>query len=521
MKSTMFSGKNPMKSLNSKIRSLLLIIMLFGFGAVALVPEEAYSATGITAGKKKLMVSELMRLSGMGQSQKLANRDVPPAAFSDSSFLGTLDMQDEEKGLINSLYQKGFQSSLFYRGKSKYILDHFSESHIKTALKWFRSPAGRRAMQAEKQYASTIGDFQNLVAEISDNLPSKRRLVLADRIENARHKTDFDKNVRIAMLNTIDPLNERFQAASTRVMINKVKKGLEDQIRTNNLLYTLYVYKKLKNEDLASLANFYESPAGRWFNRVHFKGSLNGFEATNEKVSNRLKNILLSIDSGKADLEMAKEVFPPGFRFLIAKRQPPLFDEEGSGGVGELAKKRDPFVPLVVVSLDGDEPEQELDISGDDLEVLKEIPFGLYQRIKEMDPMLYQDLEFYSKLFNNKKGLDALSREDYINEIDNYKNLIEKANALMLEIIITPLQTDYSELVLSGFVWSAEENMALVETSDEKGHSVKEGTIIGPRFGVVESVDQEKVVVIERVRDYLGNIITKTVDMEFPDPSEE
>ena len=467
------------------------------------------------------MVSELMRLSGTGQSQKLANRDVPPGALKDSSFLGTLDMQEVEKGLISNLYQKGYQSSLFYRGKSKYILDHFSNTHIKTALSWFRSPAGRRVMQAEKQFASTIGDFQSLVAEISDNLPSKRRLFLADRIEIARNKTGFDKDVRIAMLNTIDPLNERFQAASTREMISKVKKGLEDQIRTNNLLYILYVYKKLKNEDLASLANFYESPAGHWFSRVHFNGSLNGFNAINKNVNNRLQNILLSIDSGKADLEMAKEVFPPGFRFLIAKRQPPTLGGEEGGGVGDLAKKRDPFVPLVVVSLDDDVLEQELTVSSGDLEVLQEIPFGLYQRIKEMDPMLYQDLEFYAKLFNNKKGLDALSRDDYMNEIDNYKNLIEKANGLLLEMIITPLQTDYTKLVLSGFVWSAEENMALVETTDQKGHSVKEGTIIGPQFGVVESVDQEKVVVIERVRDYLGNIITKTVDMEFPDPTEE
>jgi hypothetical protein len=193
----MLSGNNPMKSLNTKIRSLLLLTILFGFGVVALFPEGSFAATGITAGKKKLMVSELMRLSGTGQSQKLANRDVPPGAFKDSSFLGTLDMQEEEKGLINNLYQKGYQSSLFYRGKSKYILDHFSETHIKTALSWFRSPSGRRVMQAEKQFASTIGDFQSLVAEISDNLPSKRRLILADRIENARNKTGFDKNVRI------------------------------------------------------------------------------------------------------------------------------------------------------------------------------------------------------------------------------------------------------------------------------------------------------------------------------------
>jgi len=465
------------------------------------------------------MVSELLRLSGLAQSQKMAQKEVPPEIFKDSSFLGALDMQPEEKALINNLYQKGFQESVFYRGKIDYILGHFNEEHIKSALRWFRSPAGRRAVQAERDFSSTIGDFQYLVAEISDNLPSKRRLVIADRIENARHKTQFDMSLRVAMLKVVDPLNERFQAASTENMINKVKKDLEDQIRTNNLLYTLYVYKKLKNADLISLANFYESPSGRWFNRVHFNGSLKGFNAINEQVGSRLKNILLSIDSGKEDLEMAKEVFPPGFRFLIAKRPPPTPPGEEDVRGPALAKKRDPFVPLVIVT--EDEEDQEVTIAESDLDALPEIPFELYQRIKEMDPMLYQDLEFYAKLFNDKKDLELLSRDDYLNEVENYKELIEKANGMTLELIITPLQIDYSKLALAGFVWSGEDNMALVETSDEKGHSVKEGTLIGPKFGIVESVGEEKVVVLERVRDYLGNIISNTVDIEFPDTTEE
>ena len=502
-----------------KTRSSLLIAILLGFGVTLLSPAEIYAAKGISSGKKKLMVSELLRLSGLGQAQQMAHREVPPEVFKDSFFLGALDMQAEERALINNLYKKGFNAGVFYRGKFSYALNHFNGEHIKSALRWFRSPAGRRAVQAEKEFASTIGDFQSLVTEISGNLPSSRRLVLADRLENARHKTQFDMDIRVAMLEVIGPLNERFQAASTIQMIKKVKKGLEDQIRTNNLLYTLYVYKKLKNDDLAGLTNFYESPAGRWFNRVHFNGSLNGFKEINEKVSDRLKNILLSIDSGKADLEMAKEVFPPGYRFLIAKRHPPELAGEGDSGRPALAKKRDPFVPLVIVS--EDEEEQELILAEGDLEVLKGIPFELYQKIKEIDPMLFQDLEFYAKLFSDKKDLEALTRDDYINEVDNYKNLIEKANSLALELIITPLQTEYKELTLAGFVWSGEDNMALVETGDKKGHSVREGTIIGPKFGIVESVDQEKVVVIERVRDYLGNIITETVDMEFPEPTEE
>ena len=516
--------KKAMNLSNMKTRSLLIISILIGFGVASLFPVGVYAAGEISSGKKKLMVSELMRVSGLGQTHAIAHREVPPEVFKDASFLGTLDMQSEEMVLINNLYQKGFDEGVFYRDKFSYILEHFDGEHIKAALAWFRSPQGRMVVKAEEEFTAAGGDFQSLVTEISGNLPSKARLLLADRIENARHKTQFDMEVRVAMLRVIDPLNERFQAAPTEEMVKKVKKDLEDLIRTNNLLYTLHVYNKIINLDLAKMASFYESPAGRWFNRVHLNGSLKGFNSINEKIGIRLANILLAIDSGKEDHEMAKEVFPPGFRFLIAKRRPPAPVGEDTGDSVILAKTRDPFVPLVII------PDDELENDGDQVittfadggaDVLPEIPFELYRKLKDIDPMLYQDLEFYAKLFSDKKDLDALTRDDYANEVDNYKSLIEKANGLILDMIITPLQTDYKKLVLSGFVWAGEDNLAIITTPDQKGHSVKEGTIIGPKFGIVESVDQEKVVVIERVRDYLGNIITKTVDIEFPETAEE
>ena len=123
-------------------RPLLIIAILLGFAAAFLFPAGVYAAKEISAGKKKLMVSELLRLSGLAQSQKMAQKEVPPEIFKDSSFLGALDMQPEEKALINNLYQKGFQESVFYRGKFNYILGHFNGEHIKSVMKSFpsRSP---------------------------------------------------------------------------------------------------------------------------------------------------------------------------------------------------------------------------------------------------------------------------------------------------------------------------------------------------------------------------------------------
>ncbi len=58
--------------------------------------------------------------------------------------------------------------------------------------------------------------------------------------------------------------------------------------------------------------------------------------------------------------------------------------------------------------------------------------------------------------------------------------------------------------------------MALIETPDTKGHSVRVGTFVGPEYGVVQSIDEERIVVLEKFRKYDGQVISVTQYIEFP-----
>lgn len=504
---------------NTKSGFLWTLVLLIGIGGSLLLPDGAYGAKAGSQ-KEQALVKEIIRLSGIGKFQAMAQKHVPPEVFEDSSVLGTLEMPTEQIALISNLYTKGFQGSDFYNAKQNYIMNHYDNEAAKAALAWFRSPSGRRATQMEREYAQTIGNFQTLISEISANLPTKRRLAIIDRIEIARSKTGFDKKVRISMLRTVDPLGKRLQSPPTEALVEKVEKDLHDQIRTNNLLYFLYVYQKLKNEDLIGLANFYESAAGHWFNEVDLNGSLKGLDTTNANVKKQVGIILLAIDSGRENVDMIKEVFPPGLRFLIAKRQPPATKRDPEFRRIKLALKRDPFVPLIVAEIISVEEAVKLTKFGGELDILPIIPFELYEKIKEMDLDLYEDLEKYGALFRDKKDLDALSDDDYLDEIDNYKNLIDKANGMVSEFIITPLQVDFDAFGLKGFIWTGDLNLALMETSDGKGHLVRVGSYLGPNFGVVESIDSEHILVVERERDYKGDIITNQVDIKFTEPEE-
>ena len=71
-----------------------------------------------------------------------------------------------------------------------------------------------------------------------------------------------------------------------------------------------------------------------------------------------------------------------------------------------------------------------------------------------------------------------------------------------------PLQIEYDALKMTGTIQMKKEALAMFEI-ETKGYSVKKGDLLGPSFGAVEEVKDGQVIVIEKFRDYLGNISEK------------
>lgn len=182
--------------------------------------------------------------------------------------------------------------------------------------------------------------------------------------------------------------------------------------------------------------------------------------------------------------------------------------------------KRDPFTPLTPVRLDekvaslGREVSgekvprkpQELKKFGDELKTLKNVPYEIYRKIANINPALYANLERHARMFQEKKELLKMSYQDYGNVVGNYRRLIDEANKLEKEIPKTALQTDLASLMFTGVIWSGSDGAALIETSDNLGHIARKGTLIGKSFGVVDSIADQKIVIMERERDYLGSL---------------
>ena len=70
-------------------------------------------------------------------------------------------------------------------------------------------------------------------------------------------------------------------------------------------------------------------------------------------------------------------------------------------------------------------------------------------------------------------------------------------------------------------IGNGDKAVALIETPDGFGHTVKIGSLLGPKYSVVKAIDEEKITLMERVRDYQGNIRTETKYIEFSKPADD
>ena len=141
------------------------------------------------------------------------------------------------------------------------------------------------------------------------------------------------------------------------------------------------------------------------------------------------------------------------------------------------------------------------------------ISFYVMNKIKAKRPELFKKLKYYERLFNSRENLKAMSDDKYSDIVEAYRKVLGQASKM--KVPKTPLQAEYKKLRLTGTISKNKNFLALVETSDQKGYVVDKGKLIGPMFGFVQEIQPERIIVIEKYRNYLGNIITKQRIIEF------
>lgn len=83
----------------------------------------------------------------------------------------------------------------------------------------------------------------------------------------------------------------------------------------------------------------------------------------------------------------------------------------------------------------------------------------------------------------------------------------------------TPLERiDLSQLTLVGVIKFASGHKAIVEETSGKGYMIQKGTYIGTNYGQVTEIQNDRIIIQEKVKDYLGKYKDRTSQLKLQKP---
>ena len=218
-----------------------------------------------------------------------------------------------------------------------------------------------------------------------------------------------------------------------------------------------------------------------------------------------LLSFQVAAQSENLELSSLKSNFPPGERYF-------------------LLGKRDPFVPLTGPGKKGfkrvsSQPSTSKKKRSDGLEApsgMPLIPIKVYEKVKAEYPRTADQLNDFASIFNDDSALRKMSNKEYKKKVSRYRSLLSEVLGMQEKMFIrTELQTEFDKIKFVGTLRKEGTTVALVQTDGQRGHTVKVGTLIGPNLGVVKTVDENKIVILERYRNYLGEILSQLRNIEF------
>ncbi len=229
------------------------------------------------------------------------------------------------------------------------------------------------------------------------------------------------------------------------------------------------------------------------------------------------------------DLDLVKKSSPPGDRYhslkirdpfipLVRKKRAPLSHSLSQNTPKKIPKPK----PVAIRKKQKDTPKAKPVATNKKRKEpagMPLIPMEVYKKIQDIDPQMQTNLKYYEKLFNNKVELGKMTDKKYNVAVSRYRDILLRTQKIHQSFLKTELQIPYSKLVFVGVIYGKNENLALVETQDHRGYTVRIGTFMGPNLGIVEDVNKKSIIIAERYRNYLGEVLEKKQNITFRLPS--
>jgi Tfp pilus assembly protein PilP len=485
---------------------LIFVLMSFSFSGQA-VAKMAIMPTGIKTQNK--ILNKLFWISGLNNRYRNVE-----SALEDYKNIDPRALQANQTGFAKNLMRHGNSANHIRADLKKILRKRFSQEHAEASIDWFNSRAGLKILKAENEAISPENEKERekFAKGIIKAPPNDSRLLVVERIEARGAFSSNIKSLYLAYVDSMFPFNNLLQGRRLVKVVRMLKEEIVEPIREQVLHRKLFAYRNIDIKELKKYADYLESSAGQWFVLSALQGFDQGIKKTLIDVHKVQRELLIEIDEGGPEYPLLRELAPPGQRYLLAKlRDPfkPLFTDKGLVE----GPKKPFFTDKGPVAAPKPRPLSRVRQFGNELESIPPIAMYVMRRIETKRPGLFKKMKHYERLFNNKEELEAMDDDEYAAAVENYRDVLGKARET--KVSKNSVQIEYENLRLTGFISKKTKTLALIETSDKKGHAVEKGDIIGPKFGFIDEIRSQKIIVIEKSRDYLGNILIRQRTIEF------
>jgi hypothetical protein len=402
--------------------------------------------------------------------------------------------------LSKGIMIKAYSRKKFYHTLKSSFIENHKPQYLRLAVQWYQSALGKKILRLESKVNDPLNRLamEALTKKLLDSRPGKARMRLVEKIERSAHVTEAAKTLFLEYVRLMYPFNKKADTKEPYKNLKDLKVNITEPIREVVLGRMLFSYRDIKNKDLEKYARFLGSSAGQWFSQAKLKGLKKGIKKASYKAGLIQVGLLKEIDAGGPDYPLLKDMVPLGQRYLlIGGRDPfrPLVNEQGLVGFSRKEKSK-PLVRLF----------------GGELKVVPPLSLPVFEKIKEQYAKLYKKLIKFQLLFNDREALKEMKDQEYSKAIKNYSNALKKSSDIKMEV--SPLQIKYDAIRMTGVIVKKKQAFAMFEV-EQTGYTVKKGDLVGPYFGTVNEIKDGQVIVVEKFKDYLGNILKNQKIIRF------
>ncbi len=201
-----------------------------------------------------------------------------PRSMSDSitneDFIDLSDLSKNDIDTLKDILVGAFDAKLLEEDIENQLAGQYAPDRMTTVLNRFREPLSRKITELEKQANSPAAaqDFEQFVAGLSLHAPDPDRVELLKELDNVSHSTDIAILIQIEIAKTLvqsvsvfDGSRQPLSDDQMNDLVMALKDQLSTSVRNHILIWSLYAYRSLNNNDIKAYIALYRHKDMQWF----------------------------------------------------------------------------------------------------------------------------------------------------------------------------------------------------------------------------------------------------------------